>query len=106
MEGLWWGDGGKTEGEWRRCGATAACHKCAILAHNPLLAWIVNQQSIPQEPHSAPDLECGLHTCDTAKGFLFITHHRTVAAAAASTKMLSAEMDWLSPARPLLDRCS
>ena len=86
----------------RHSGVPQVCH----FGTQPLLAWIVNQQSIPQEPHSAADLECGLHTCDTAKGFLFITHHRTVAAAAASTKMLSAEMDWLSPARPLLDRCS
>lgn len=46
-----------------------------------------------------------LHTCDMAKGFPFITQHRTVPAATASTRMPSAEVDWLSPERPLLDGC-
>jgi len=40
---------------------------------------------------------------DVEMGLLFITHHKTLPAAAASTRMPSAEVDWLSPGRPLLD---
>jgi hypothetical protein len=44
-----------------------------------------------------------VHKGDVARGFLFITHHRTLPAAAASTEIPSTEVDWLSPERPLLD---
>ena len=37
-------------GERWGCGALQESRKCAILAHNPLFASIVNQQSLPQEP--------------------------------------------------------
>jgi len=42
---------------------------------------------------------------DMEMGLLFTTHHKTLPAAAASTRMPSAEVDWLSPERPLLDGC-
>ena len=59
-------------------------------------AWILRFKSDSIRPvaHLILTVEMGL---------LFVTHHRTVPAAAASTKMPSAEVDWLSPGRPLLD---
>jgi mannose-6-phosphate isomerase-like protein (cupin superfamily) len=42
---------------------------------------------------------------DTEMGLLFTAHHKTLPAAAASTRIASAEVDWLSPERPLLDGC-
>jgi MFS family permease len=46
-----------------------------------------------------------IQMCDMEMGRLLVTHHKTPPAAATSTKMPSAEVDWLSPGRPLLDGC-
>ena len=44
--GARWGHGGDTEGERWRFGLAEGSLKCAILAHNPLLVFIVKQQSM------------------------------------------------------------
>ena len=54
--GLRWDYGGETEGERRTCGITEGGPKCAILAHNPLLALNVNQQSLPYNAQSCSAL--------------------------------------------------
>src|ERR1035438_4683048 len=57
-EGLRWDYGGKTEGVRWGYGITEGCLECAILAHIPRLAFIVNQQSLPKKTLLAPNQFC------------------------------------------------
>ena len=54
-EGARWGYGGDTvRVRWGYCIPEGSL-QCAILAHNPILAAIVNQQSLPGQPLLARD---------------------------------------------------
>ena len=56
--GIRWGyGGGKVGVRWGYCIPEGAL-QCAILAHNPILASIVNQQSIPQQTLLGPSQTC------------------------------------------------
>jgi hypothetical protein len=58
MVGAWRGKGGGKDGRRRGYAAAEGPLQCAILAHIPLRAFIVNLKSLPQRPPLAPGLDC------------------------------------------------